>query len=129
MVWVVAGLTSVGTGLVRLDQDLELHTLVTLPILVTQPLALITVGLALRTRHLLAWSTSTAGIVSLAGSGAFLALESADLGGLFERMVLWPAVLWAPVVAVAVMRARRSNDAPQLHVPAKQALRSHSLSV
>lgn len=107
VLWVIAGLSSIGTGLVPLDQDLGLHALVSEPVFVAQPLALITLGLALRRyRPALAWSALTVGVISLAGVAAFFVRAgSADLGGLLERLALWPGYLWLPVFALAAMRS------------------------
>lgn len=109
LLWIVSGLSSIGTGLVPLDQDLVLHALVSLPVFVAQPLALITLGVALRRRRLgLAWSALTAGVISAAATVGFLATsDSPDLGGLLERLALWPGYLWVPALALAVLPQRR----------------------
>jgi hypothetical membrane protein len=106
--WVVAGLSSVATGLVPVDQDLELHALVALPSLVALPLALLLLAASLRAAvPRLGVATAVVGLVSLAGSVVFLlTATSPDLGGLWERLAFWPSYLWVPVVAVVILRRR-----------------------
>lgn len=117
VLWVVTGLSSIATGLVPLDRDLDLHALVALPAFVTQPLALIVTAYVVRARRIPAGAALLAGVSSLAGLIAFFARTgSAELGGLFERLTLWPGFLWLPVLAVVVLRARRPADAmPSAH--------------
>lgn len=107
VLWIISGLSSIGTGLVPLDKDIELHVLVSLPVFVAQPFALVTLGLALRRHHrALAWPTLAVGALSLAGTSIFFArVEGSDFSGLLERLALWPGYLWLPIVAIAVMRA------------------------
>jgi hypothetical membrane protein len=109
--WVVAGLGSVGTGLVPLDRDVDLHVLVSMPVLIAQPLAVLALGLAVRRSHPgLARSALVVGAVSVAGAVAFLArVDSPDLGGLFERLALWPGYLWLPAAALTLLRLRRAR--------------------
>ncbi|QSF59073.1 DUF998 domain-containing protein [Nocardioides sp. zg-1228] len=106
--WVITGLSSVATGLVPLDQDLDLHSLVALPAFVAQSLALLVIAYVLRHRRGVSGSALVAGAVSLVGLVAFLARTgSAELGGLFERLAFWPGYLWLPVLAVVVLCERR----------------------
>jgi len=105
VLWVVTGLSSIATGLVPLDRDLELHTLVALPAFVTQSMALLVTAYVLRHRPGQCRTALLAGVMSIVGLVVFLARTgSADLGGLFERLALWPGYLWLPVLAVAVLR-------------------------
>nr|WP_272955504.1 DUF998 domain-containing protein [Pedococcus badiiscoriae] len=113
--WVVAGVSSVGVGLLPVDAHRTTHSLVALPVFVAQPLALLLharllapgrlrqVGLALAT-------------VALAGVVAFAALLGADhWSGLLERAAIWPAKLWLPLAALAAATAAGrgpSADAP-----------------
>lgn len=111
VLWVVTGLSSIATGLVPLDRDLELHVLVALPAFVTQFLALLVTAYVVRHRRGPSRAALLAGVVSLVGLVAFLARTgSAELGGLFERLALWPGYLWLPVLAVVVLRERRPVD-------------------
>jgi hypothetical membrane protein len=105
VLWVITGLSSIATGLVPLDRDLGLHTIVALPAFVTQSLALLLTAHVLRHRPGQWRSALLAGVLSIVGLVVFLARTgSADLGGLFERLALWPGYLWLPVLAVAVLR-------------------------
>lgn len=102
--WIVSSLSSVATGLVPLDQHLELHTLVSFPVFVTQPVAMLTTALVLRQRHRrLAGSGIALAAISLVAAVVFLGTNS-ELGGLLERLTLWPSFLWLPFLAVAVAR-------------------------
>lgn len=108
--WVLAGLSSIATGLIPLDQDLELHAAVSLPVFLAQPLALLATAVALRHRLVLACSALAIGVVSLMGAVLYLArVDSAELGGLFERLALWPSYLWLPVLAVVIFRDSRRD--------------------
>jgi hypothetical membrane protein len=51
VLWVITGLSSIATGLVPLDRNLDLHSLVALPALVAQPLALLVSAYVLRHRR------------------------------------------------------------------------------
>lgn len=105
--WVLSGLSSIATGLVPLDQNLELHAVVSLPVFVAQPLALLATGVALRQRAGLSPSALAVGAVSLLGTVVYLGRTgSAELGGLFERLALWPGYLWLPFLAVVVLSRR-----------------------
>jgi hypothetical membrane protein len=112
VLWVISGLSSIATGLVPLDQDLILHVLVSEPIFFAQPLAIITLGLAFRPhRPALAWSGLAVGAITLAGTAAYLARpDSLNLGGLLERVALWPGYVWIAIVAIAVLHAPRNSD-------------------
>lgn len=103
VLWVISGLSSIGTGLVPLDQNLILHGVVAFPAFVAQPAALIVMGLGLRRqRPGLGWSGFAAGVVSAVASIAFI-VRTGDTGsGLFERLALWPSYLWIAVLAVIV---------------------------
>ncbi|MBV2365844.1 DUF998 domain-containing protein [Streptomonospora nanhaiensis] len=106
--WVVAGLSAVGSGVFSLDRAPAAHTLASLPVFVAQPCALITTGVALRRhRRLLGWSTIAVGVVCVAGTAVFAArVDVEHFSGLFERLALWPGHLWAVVLAVALLRWR-----------------------
>lgn len=110
VLWVVSGLSSIGTGLTPLDQALELHVLVSLPVFLTQPLALLLSGLALRGRPGLAGSALALGAISLAATVAFFAVPAGGaFGGLLERLALWPGYVWLLGLGVVVLR-----DLPRL---------------
>jgi hypothetical membrane protein len=114
VLWVISGLSSIATGLVPLDQDLILHVLVSEPIFFAQPLAIITLGLAFRPhRPALAWSGLAIGAITLAATAAFHARpESPHLGGLLERLALWPGYTWVAIVAIALLYTPRKQRQP-----------------
>ena len=99
--WVVAGLASVGVGLLPVDTHPTGHALVAVPVFVAQPLALL-----LHARLTPAGAARTAGLVlasvALLGVAAFVALLGHDQWvGLAERAAIWPAKLWLPLAALA----------------------------
>ena len=104
--WVTSGLSSVATGLIPLDQSLPLHTLVSFPVFLAQPAAMVTTALAIRARHR-GLSSLGLGIggISLTTAVVFLGVDaSAELGGLLERLVLWPCFLWLLPLALVALR-------------------------
>ncbi|TDD48290.1 DUF998 domain-containing protein [Kribbella antibiotica] len=106
VLYVIGGLTSIGTGLVPMDQNLALHSLVSGPGFLVQPLALILLGLALRrTRAIFGWSTIAVGVASLAGAVAFSINPGGAGHGFFERLSLWPANIWATALAILIISA------------------------
>lgn len=103
--WVVSGLSSIATGLVPLDVDLEFHTLLSLPVFLAQAIALLLHGLALRGRRLSVWAI-VASVLSVVGTaGMFAVTMQATWHGAFERLALWPAYLW-----LGAFGAPRLND-------------------
>ena len=111
VLWVISGLSSVGTGLVPLDQNLTLHGVVSLPAFLAQPVALILLGLALRPQHRgLAWSGLLAGVISSVGTVAFI-VGSSSYGGLLERLSLWPAYVWVTALAIVALRPSAQSAA------------------
>lgn len=114
VLWVISAASSAATGLVPLDQDLDLHTVVSTPVIVAQPAALIILGVVLRRRyHVIGWCGVIAGIVSAAAAiPTLLGLTIADLTGGVERLALWPAYLWLSVMAITVFYADRNTHRP-----------------
>lgn len=108
---VVAGLSSVGTGLAPVDEDARLHALAAAPLFVCQPLALLLLARALRREHVwLARVLLVTGLVTAAAAVGFLLVGGAAAGvGVLERVALWPVL-----VALAAV-------APVLATPADQA--------
>jgi hypothetical protein len=103
--WVVAGLSSITTGLVPIDQNLGLHALVSLPVLFAQPLAVLATAHVAehRSRHL-ARTGVVVGLGCLALAGAVVALPSGEYGGLLERLAIWPCLFWLALLATAAFR-------------------------
>lgn len=104
--WVIAGLSSIGTGLTPLDQQLELHVLASTPVFLAQPVALVLTGIALRGHdRRLAISGIVLGVLTLIAAVAFfLTAGVTGAGGLLERLVLWPAYLWLAALGWALRR-------------------------
>nr|WP_302477610.1 DUF998 domain-containing protein [Aeromicrobium stalagmiti] len=108
--WCVSGLGSIGVGLVPVNEDGALHSLVAVPIFVAQPLALLLMGLSLRSR-------STMGVAALSAAGvvgfaAVLLADGTAYVGAFERLALWPGYLWVAVIALAVFPRRGDPPSP-----------------
>ena len=114
--WVVAGLSSIGTGLAPEDVAPAWHVALSAPAFLAQPLALVLLGFALRGPRL-RWPVLVAATVSIAGAVGFFAVSGgAEFGGLLERAALWPGYLWCTAFAVTVAAARRTGPAT---VPAR----------
>ena len=110
--WVVAGLASVGVGLLPVDTHPTAHSLVALPVFAAQPLALL-----LHARMLGPGVARRAGLglatVALVGVACFVALLGHDEWvGTAERAAIWPAKLWLPLVAVATAGWLRPGPPP-----------------
>lgn len=109
VLWIVSGVSSIATGLVPLDVDLELHTLVSLPVFLAQPIALLLHGLALRGRRLSVWAI-VAAVLSVVGTvGLFAVTMQATWHGALERLALWPAYLWLGAFGALVLRNRSTT--------------------
>lgn len=106
VLWVIAGLGSAATGLAPLDQGVVAHLVVSTPVFLAQPPALIMLGVALRReRPAVGRWTVAVGVLTLVTTAAYLLVAgSPDVGGLVERLALWPVFLWQAVVAVALWR-------------------------
>jgi hypothetical protein len=110
--WVVAGVGSVGVGLLPVDRYPLGHSLAALPVFLAQPLALL-----LHARLLGHGRLRRAGFglttVAAAGLVGFVALLGSDhWSGALERAAIWPAKLWLPLVVLAMPGWRRAPDAP-----------------
>lgn len=104
---VVAGLSTVATGLAPVDRDAVLHTAAAAPLFVCQPLALCLLGARLRPTY-----AGTGLVLVLTGLVTATAALGFVLGvgpaGVLERVALWPVLVvlaWA-----AVVLAVRSRD-------------------
>ena len=110
--WAVAGLASVGVGLLPVGTHPMAHSVVALPVFVAQPLALLLHARLLdpgRLRHAgLALAT-----VALLGVVAFVGTLGADhWSGLAERAGIWPAKLWLPLAVLATAGRHRPDLVP-----------------
>ncbi len=109
---VVAGISSAAVGFVPLDVDGDLHTLVATPLFVAQPLALLALGaVAVRAgRRGLGVALLATGLVAVAGALAFGAsIATGDVGGLSERIALWPCQFGLGALGWAVVRSGRGG--------------------
>lgn len=98
VLWVVAGLSSIATGLAPLDSAPVAHLVVSAPVFLAQPVALLLTGLAVRSR------TATGfGVVSVVGSLLFLGGLAPGASGLVERLALWPGYVVVGVLGVRTL--------------------------
>ena len=110
--WVVAGVGSVGVGLLPVDRHPTAHALVALPVFAAQPVAVL-----LHARLVRPGSARLAGlllaITALVGVACFVTLLGHDQWvGLAERAAIWPAKLWLPLVAVTTAGRLRPGPRP-----------------
>lgn len=119
LLWVVAGLGSVATGLLPVNESPGLHYAVAAPLFVAQPVALLVLGRAVRGR-----SPTLASYALLTGAGCalatalFLALPAAaGLDGLLERLALWPVKVTVAVLAVGLWRTGALRHQPPVGAP------------
>ncbi|HIZ36573.1 MAG TPA: DUF998 domain-containing protein [Candidatus Ruania gallistercoris] len=113
VLWVVAGMSSIGSGLTPLDQLLELHAMVSTPGIVLSGVATALTGAALLrswAQHWW-WLVLVGAINALAGALMVVRLE-VQWGGLIERIALWPSFVVCAVVAVAVLGRRSAGALP-----------------
>ncbi|MGU3435080.1 DUF998 domain-containing protein [Actinomycetes bacterium M1A6_2h] len=106
--WLIAigGASSVATGLVPLDVDLELHALVSAPSFVALQVAMFAAARAFTGFGWVPTSAWIIGAVTVVSSVAFFALSGNEgFGGLLERLALWPVFLWMGWVGTVGMRS------------------------
>jgi hypothetical membrane protein len=112
LLWAVAGVGSVGVGLLPVDQHPGAHAVAALPVFVCQPLALLlharlVRGVGLRVVGALL------GTAALAGAVAFGVALGADHGaGLVERLAIWPAKIWLALVVLGYTAAPEAPEPP-----------------
>ena len=107
---VVAGCSSVATGLAPLDGDATLHAVAAAPLFVCQPLALLLLGRRLwRTHGRLAVALVLTGTVTAGATFGFVVMDAGE--GLFERLALWPVLVALAAVAVTLLERGRSGTA------------------
>ncbi|WP_147917453.1 DUF998 domain-containing protein [Ruania zhangjianzhongii] len=113
VLWVVAGASSIGSGLTPLDQLLELHALVSTPGIVVSGAAMALTGSALaRSSGRSWWWLVAAGAISTMAGVLMVVRLEVQWGGLIERIALWPSFAACAVVALAVLRNRPAVDLP-----------------
>jgi hypothetical membrane protein len=110
---VIAGLSSVATGLAPIDENAMLHTLAATPLFLCQPLALLLLARALRTAHVrLAGALLLTGSVTAAAAVGYLLVGDGPGAGALERLALWPVLVALAAVAAVVVRATVGSDGP-----------------
>lgn len=110
---VIAGLSSVATGLAPVDENAMLHTLVATPLFVCQPLALLLLARALRTSHVrLAGALLLTGTVTAAATLVYFLAGDGIGAGVLERLALWPVIVALAAVAAVVVRQTAGSDGP-----------------
>ncbi len=120
---VIAGLSSVATGLAPVDEDAMLHTLAATPLFVCQPLALLLLARTVRTAHVrLAGTLLLTGSVTAAATVGYLLVGNGAGAGVLERLALWPVLVALAAVAAVVVRPTVGSDgpAPRGHRPSRQ---------
>lgn len=113
VLWCVAGLGSIGVGLFPVNAEPTAHGIVALPIFVAQPLALLLMGVSLRsTRPRLAAATMVVAVLSGIGAVAFGVFVGGDAAhiGTVERLALWSGYVWVSVVVLASLTGRHAQD-------------------
>lgn len=91
---VVAGLSSIATGLAPLDRDATLHGIAAAPLFVAQPVALVVLGArSRRTRSRVSWALLLTGAVTGAAALFFVISGDGPASGALERLALWPVLL------------------------------------
>ena len=96
--WVVAGVSTLDIALIPLDVSPELHAFVSIPQLVAVPLAVFISSL--KYRGVISDAGRVVGVVGLV-AGLWLLLDASIYthAGLLERLLLWPAFVWAVFVS------------------------------
>lgn len=91
---VVAGLSSVATGLAPLDQGATLHVISAASLFVAQPIALIVLGARLRKDPpRLGGALLAAGVMTATAAVLFALSGDGPASGALERLGLWPVLV------------------------------------
>ncbi len=105
--WVISGLSTMLTGLVPLDVDPVLHVLVSTPVFIASPIAVL-LG-AFQKAGALRGAGAAVGAASLFVGALFLVSHDLSAyGGLLERLSLWPPILWVLLLVLT------SSSAPEV---------------
>lgn len=104
ILWIIAGVGSIVTGFVTLDTSPVAHQLVSMPLFFGGPLAILTGAFQLQGRPR---TTGIAlGVCALVLGVVF---STSDLvygfGGIVERLVIWPSLVWVVYLTFAARRA------------------------
>ncbi len=106
LLWVLAGLSSVATGLVPVNQNPALHYAVAAPLFLVQPVSLLLAGGALWP-----YARALASFTLLTAAGCVVATvlfiaAPAGFDGLVERLALWPVKVVLGVLAISMLTGR-----------------------
>ncbi len=121
-IWCTSGLGSIGVGLVPVNENGGLHSLVALPVFLAQPTALLLTAVSLWAARP-ALALLTLGVAGLSSAGVIgfavilLVDGSAALGGL-ERLALWPGYVWVGVIAAVTRTLVRRAPAVKTNAAA-----------
>jgi hypothetical membrane protein len=112
LLWVLAGVSSVATGLMPVNENPALHYAVAAPLFLVQPVSLLLAGWALwpQARALASFTLLTAAGCAVA-TVLFVAVPAAELDGLLERLALWPVKVVLGVLAISMLTGRPRGDA------------------
>jgi hypothetical protein len=122
--WLLAavGISYATSGVIPADVDLAAHTILAVPGMIAQVPAWIIIATGIgRTRPLVAAGTW---IAAAAHIGVLVTIPAAVAwdwpGGLLQRVMYWAPFVWAPVVAIALVRGARQRSS-------RRAIRSRSM--
>lgn len=111
ILWIISGVSSVATGLIPLDTNMELHALVSTPAILLQPVALALHAAAYTSSDSRWWPLVGVGALTTAAALLFLLRLDTEWGGLIERATIWPALLALPFLGLQAARSARHASA------------------
>lgn len=98
LMWVITGVSTTLSGLIPIDVSREWHSFVTLPLFITWPVAVLVGSGQLR-----GWVARLGFVIGAVGLTAgvwfTMSLGAREFGGLLERLVIWPSMLWVILAA------------------------------
>lgn len=104
LAWVLAGLSTVGSGLTPLDRALLAHAVVSVPAIVACGVAMALTGAVLAARDVRWRAVLVLGVVCALLGAIMVVRLDVRWGGLLERAALWPSYAVMPVVAWHLLR-------------------------
>lgn len=110
VLWMISGLSSLASGLVPLDVDLELHALVSTPGIVLQPVALALHAAVYARTSRRWWALVAAAVLIALESAWFVVRLEVRYGGLLERIAIWPVLIALPFLALRGWRGDRTDE-------------------
>jgi hypothetical membrane protein len=110
---VVSGVSSIATGLAPLDRDATLHAVAATPLFVSQPVALVVLGLRMRAeRPRLGRALVATGAVTAVAAVGFVLSDEGQAAGALERLALWPVLAGVAAAAWAAITPRAGRPTP-----------------